>query len=118
MVVKQLLATDPTIRSLRVVLSHMVVKHPRPFVTGYNGLRVVLSHMVVKQMISKTEISFSLRVVLSHMVVKLPERLDHYRGGLRVVLSHMVVKLFRPGQSPARWFESSVISYGSQTGIP
>ena len=52
------------------------------------------------------------------MVVKLPERLDHYRGGLRVVLSHMVVKLFRPGQSPARWFESSVISYGSQTGIP
>ena len=54
--------------------------------------------------------------MLSHMVVKHAVLVMMQNYGLRVVLSHMVVKLsgFSP---PEPWrFESSVISYGSQTG--
>ena len=36
---------------LRVVLSHMVVKHNRNAAEKLEGLRVVLSHMVVKQVL-------------------------------------------------------------------
>ena len=58
------------------------------------SLRVVLSHMVVKQLLSASGHVQRLRVVLSHMVVKLCLFLLSSSVGLRVVLSHMVVKHF------------------------
>ena len=71
--------------------------------------------MVVKLAFSKFSLSVRLRVVLSHMVVKHVLVVSIVGIRLRVVLSHMVVKR---GLSPPlaySWFESSVISYGSQT---
>ena len=61
---------------LRVVLSHMVVKHVKRAIDRYLGLRVVLSHMVVKPALSSTETVAGLRVVLSHMVVKLWKNIE------------------------------------------
>ena len=58
-------------RSLRVVLSHMVVKQSIPHNFRSRCLRVVLSHMVVKPGRFRNGNEASLRVVLSHMVVKL-----------------------------------------------
>ena len=75
----------------------------------------MLSHMVVKLSRSNIVSVTCLRVVLSHMVVKLEVSIYSSNRSLRVVLSHMVVKR---GLSPPlaySWFESSVISYGSQT---
>ena len=53
--------------------------------------------------------------MLSHMVVKLVNEDLSEVPRLRVVLSHMVVKLSRGAIGLAMQFESSVISYGSQT---
>ena len=50
------------------------------------------------------------------MVVKLWDPMAHDGMGLRVVLSHMVVKLVILVEQNRYRFESSVISYGSQTG--
>ena len=57
-------------------------------------LRVVLSHMAVKHGAWNLHELNSLRVVLSHMAVKLGTLRNHAGKGLRVVLSHMAVKLF------------------------
>ena len=60
----------------------------------------------------------SLRVVLSHMVVKPPYVVCPSYIRLRVVLSHMVVKRRSKPETNNYEFESSVISYGSQTLNP
>ena len=79
------------------------------------SLRVVLSHMVVKRFPISIGKIFSLRVVLSHMVVKPPYVVCPSYIRLRVVLSHMVVKRRSKPETNNYEFESSVISYGSQT---
>ena len=71
MVVKPQLHTLCRHHSLRVVLSHMVVKLPGAEQNTGCGLRVVLSHMVVKHRFHRHIWKYRLRVVLSHMVVKL-----------------------------------------------
>ena len=78
-------------------------------------MRVVLSHMVVKLCYEAKTPLISLRVVLSHMVVKPVLSYNEPAQRLRVVLSHMVVKQMRKIYVRIRLFESSVISYGSQT---
>ena len=55
--------------------------------------------------------------MLSHMVVKRHKVIHKLRVGLRVVLSHMVVKPTPPTLRQENQFESSVISYGSQTTL-
>ena len=82
------------------------------------SLRVVLSHMVVKRFPISIGKIFSLRVVLSHMVVKPPYVVCPSYIRLRVVLSHMVVKRRSKPETNNYEFESSVISYGSQTLNP
>ena len=72
--------------------------------------------MVVKPARARPVCHGSLRVVLSHMVVKLKGKDYFTESGLRVVLSHMVVKRQRHRRRRPPTFESSVISYGSQTG--
>ena len=64
-------ADDDGFISLRVVLSHMVVKQVPVDTLVRVRLRVVLSHMVVKPVLSNVFFALCLRVVLSHMVVKL-----------------------------------------------
>ena len=71
--------------------------------------------MVVKHIPPIKITATSLRVVLSHMVVKLWDPMAHDGMGLRVVLSHMLVKLVILVEQNRYRFESSVISYGSQT---
>ena len=71
--------------------------------------------MVVKPARARPVCHGSLRVVLSHMVVKLKGKDYFTESGLRVVLSHMVVKRQRHRRRRPPTFESSVISYGSQT---
>ena len=78
-------------------------------------LRVVLSHMVVKPKYADVFANACLRVVLSHMVVKPESGIPANQSGLRVVLSHMVVKPVPAVSFLSAPFESSVISYGSQT---
>ena len=58
-----------------------------------------------------------LRVVLSHMVVKSALITHTPSSSLRVVLSHMVVKFNGDSAKYKMWFESSVISYGSQVTV-
>ena len=48
----------------------MVVKHREVSIDSRYSLRVVLSHMVVKRQLWQRYTAASLRVVLSHMVVK------------------------------------------------
>ena len=74
--------------------------------------------MVVKPARARPVCHGSLRVVLSHMVVKLKGKDYFTESGLRVVLSHMVVKRQRHRRRRPPTFESSVISYGSQTVAP
>ena len=71
MVVKHHTGAFSIDKSLRVVLSHMVVKLQERWNEQRTGLRVVLSHMVVKLLLLEKAGEISLRVVLSHMVVKL-----------------------------------------------
>ena len=52
-----------------------------------SSLRVVLSHMVVKLDTGMQRLEEGLRVVLSHMVVKQEEGLELLEVRLRVVLS-------------------------------
>ena len=73
--------------------------------------------MVVKPARARPVCHGSLRVVLSHMVVKLKGKDYFTESGLRVVLSHMVVKRQRHRRRRPPTFESSVISYGSQTKV-
>ena len=73
--------------------------------------------MVVKHFIAFKIENTSLRVVLSHMVVKQWKGKKWKKISLRVVLSHMVVKLYFEHTQLNPWFESSVISYGSQTFV-
>ena len=77
----------------------------------------MLSHMVVKPRDVTQQNKNSLRVVLSHMVVKPDWKEYRNRIRLRVVLSHMVVKLVQIRTNYLFKFESSVISYGSQTYV-
>ena len=115
MVVKQDGTHRLAFERLRVVLSHMVVKRLYIPLRRHSCLRVVLSHMVVK--LNKQELIHlqCLRVVLSHMVVKHVVLMVNIIIGLRVVLSHMVVKRNLYSREENKTFESSVISYGSQT---
>ena len=71
----------------------MVVKLTDEELFRICSLRVVLSHMVVKRFVVLQNVADSLRVVLSHMVVKQLFPASGHVQRLRVVLSHMVVKL-------------------------
>ena len=77
----------------------------------------MLSHMVVKRVLHAVVVLVSLRVVLSHMVVKpTPPTLRQENQFESSVISYGSQTTLQNDWRD-NWFESSVISYGSQTGL-
>ena len=79
------------------------------------SLRVVLSHMVVKRFPISIGKIFSLRVVLSHMVVKRRSKPETNNYEFESSVISYGSQTLNPCDLAAVLFESSVISYGSQT---